>query len=83
MMEKLEGRLLDAYGCSAHLLNFFGQDITEQNTVGRVLAVDKYFRGKQACKDFDISKAPPSAGTRLATCDLRCRKGRNSRGESM
>lgn len=35
---------LMTYGCNAHVFNLFGQDITDEDTVQRVVAIQKYFR---------------------------------------
>ena len=35
---------LTAYGCSAHLRNLLGQDITPSQVINQVVEVNKYFR---------------------------------------
>ena len=35
---------LVTYGCSSHLLNLLGQDVTSQNRISQINEVSKYFQ---------------------------------------
>ena len=60
--------LVDAYGCSAHLLNLCGQDVSESSTINSVVTVAKYFRNTHAPKswllDIGLPRPPLPGETR-------------------
>ena len=49
---------LETWGCSSHLLNLLGQDVTPDNVIGHVVKVQKHFRNHH--REGALLKAEPN-----------------------